>query len=148
MHLVWQDAYPPAICVRILDIRGSNNQFLDYCLLMCVPNNFNSFKSVWPPKILVYGIGISQILIWKKYAISQNWESIKNNSFWVIFIKKYVKIVQTVLKRALLNHRRQKVNRTDPSWNLKILGATVTKNFEILKIAGSRAEFLNFDFEI
>ncbi len=74
--------------------------------------------------------------------------SIKNNTFWVIFIKKYVKNEQTVLKRALLNHRRQKVNRTDPSWNLKILGATVTKNFEILKIAGSRAEFLDFDFEI
>ncbi len=46
------------------------------------------------------------------------------------------------------HHRRQKVNRTDPSWNLKILGATVTKNFKILKIAGSRAEFLDFDFEI
>ena len=30
----------------------------------------------------------------------------------------------------------------------KILGATVTKNFEILKIGGSRAEFLDFDFEI
>ena len=30
----------------------------------------------------------------------------------------------------------------------KILGATVTKFFEILKIAGSRAEFLDFDFEI
>ncbi len=43
---------------------------------------------------------------------------------------------------------RQKVNRTDLSWNLKILWATVTKNFEILKIAGSRAEFLDFDFEI
>ncbi len=42
----------------------------------------------------------------------------------------------------------KKVNRTDPSRNLKILGATVTKNFEILKIAGSRAEFLDFDFEI
>jgi hypothetical protein len=40
------------------------------------------------------------------------------------------------------------VNRTDPSCNLKKLGATVTKNFEILKIAGSRAEFLDFDFEI
>ncbi len=56
--------------------------------------------------------------------------------------------MQTVLKRAFLNHKRQKVNRTDPSWNLKILGATVTKKFEILKIAGSRAEFLDFDFEI
>jgi hypothetical protein len=31
---------------------------------------------------------------------------------------------------------------------LKKLGATVTKHFEILKIAGSRAEFLDFDFEI
>jgi hypothetical protein len=40
------------------------------------------------------------------------------------------------------------VNKTDPSSNLKILGATVTKNFEILKIAGPRAEFLDFDFEI
>jgi hypothetical protein len=35
-----------------------------------------------------------------------------------------------------------------PPWNLKIYGATVNKNFEILKIAGSRAEFLDFDFEI
>jgi hypothetical protein len=51
-------------------------------------------------------------------------------------------------KRPFLNHRRQKVNRTDPSWNLKILGATVTKHFEILKIAVSRAELLDFDFEI
>jgi hypothetical protein len=42
---------------------GSNNQFLDSCVLMCVPNNFNSFKSVWPKKILVYVLGISQILI-------------------------------------------------------------------------------------
>jgi hypothetical protein len=58
------------------------------------------------------------------------------------------KMCKKVLKRAFKNHRRQKVNRTDPSWNLKILGATVTKNFEILKIAGSRAEFLDFDFEI
>ena len=40
------------------------------------------------------------------------------------------------------------MNRTDPSWKLKILGATVTKNFEILKFAGSRVEFLDFDFEI
>ncbi len=40
------------------------------------------------------------------------------------------------------------MNRTDPSWKLKILGATVTKNFEILKIAGSRAELLDFDLEI
>jgi hypothetical protein len=30
---------------------------------MCVPNNFNSFKSVKPKKILVYVIGISQIQI-------------------------------------------------------------------------------------
>ena len=36
------------------------------------------------------------------------------------------------------------MNRTDPSWKLKILGATVTKNFEILKIAGSRAELTRF----
>ncbi len=43
---------------------------------------------------------------------------------------------------------RKKVNRTEPSWNLKILGTTVKKNFEILKIAGSRAEILDFDFEI
>ncbi len=56
--------------------------------------------------------------------------------------------MQTVLKRAFLNHRRQKVNTSDPSWNLKILGATVTKKLKILKIAGSRAEFLDFDFEI
>jgi hypothetical protein len=40
------------------------------------------------------------------------------------------------------------VNRTDPSWNLKSLGATVTKNFIILKIEGPKAEFLDFDFEI
>ena len=40
------------------------------------------------------------------------------------------------------------MNRTDPSWNLKILGATVTHDFEILKIAGSRVEFLDFDLEI
>ncbi len=40
------------------------------------------------------------------------------------------------------------MKRTDPSLNLKILGATVTKKFEILKVAGSRAEFLDFDFEI
>ncbi len=30
----------------------------------------------------------------------------------------------------------------------KYIVGTVTKNFEILKIAGSRAEFLDFDFEI
>ncbi len=35
-----------------------------------------------------------------------------------------------------------------PSWNFKILGATVRKKFEIYKIAGSRAKFLDFDFEI
>jgi hypothetical protein len=31
---------------------------------------------------------------------------------------------------------------------LKNIRATVTKKFEILKIAGSRAEFLDFDCEI
>jgi hypothetical protein len=51
-------------------------------------------------------------------------------------------------KRPFLSHGRRKENKTDPTWNLKMLGATVTKNFEILKIAGSRAEFLDFDFEI
>ncbi len=56
--------------------------------------------------------------------------------------------METVLERAFLHHRRQEVNRTDPPWNLKILGDTVTKHFEILKIAGSRAEFLDFDFEV
>ncbi len=30
----------------------------------------------------------------------------------------------------------------------KILGVAFTKIFEILKIAGSRGEFLDFDFEI
>ena len=70
----------------------------------------------------------------------------KNNTFWVIFIEKYVKNEQTLLKRALLNHRRQKVNRTDTSWNLKILEATVIKKLKILKIVSSRAEFLDFDF--
>ncbi len=51
-------------------------------------------------------------------------------------------------KRPFLSHGRRKKNKTDPTWNLKMLGATVTKKFEILKIAGSRAEFLDFDFEI
>jgi hypothetical protein len=51
-------------------------------------------------------------------------------------------------KRPFLSHGRRKENKTDPTWNLKMLGATVTKMFEILKIAGSRAEFLDFDFEI
>ena len=40
------------------------------------------------------------------------------------------------------------MNKTDPTWNLKILGVTITKNLKILKIAGFRAEFLDFDFEI
>jgi hypothetical protein len=31
---------------------------------------------------------------------------------------------------------------------LKILGVTFTKKLKILKIAGARAEFLDFDFEI
>ncbi len=56
--------------------------------------------------------------------------------------------MQTVIKKAFENHGRLKMNRTDPSWKLNILGATVTKNFEILKIAGSRAELLDFDLEI
>jgi hypothetical protein len=51
-------------------------------------------------------------------------------------------------KRPFLSHGRRKENKTVPTWNLKMLGAIVTKNFEILKIAGSRAEFLDFDFEI
>jgi hypothetical protein len=40
------------------------------------------------------------------------------------------------------------MNKTDPTWNSKILGVKFAKNFKILKIAGSRAEFLDFDFEI
>ena len=51
-------------------------------------------------------------------------------------------------KRPFLSHGRRKGNKTDPTWNLKILEDTVTQNFKILKIAGSRAEFLDFDFEI
>ncbi len=51
-------------------------------------------------------------------------------------------------KRPFLSHGRRKENKTDPTWNLEILGTTVTTNFEMLKIAGSRAEFLDFDFEI
>jgi hypothetical protein len=33
-------------------------------------------------------------------------------------------------------------------WNWKILEVTVTKKLEIFKIAGSRAELLDLDFEI
>ncbi len=62
---------------------------------MCVPNNFNSFKSVWPKKILVYVWYTSNTNLEKNMIFPG--ESIKNNSFWVIFIKKYVKNVQTVL---------------------------------------------------
>jgi hypothetical protein len=40
------------------------------------------------------------------------------------------------------------VNKTDPPWNLKILGVAFTKNFKILQIAGSSPEFLDFDFLI
>jgi hypothetical protein len=35
------------------------------------------------------------------------------------------------------------MNKTDPTWNSKILGVKFAKNFKILKIAGSRAEFLD-----
>jgi hypothetical protein len=40
------------------------------------------------------------------------------------------------------------MNKTDPTLNSKILRVKFTKNFKNLKIAGSRAEFLDFDFEI
>jgi hypothetical protein len=38
--------------------------------------------------------------------------------------------------------------KTDPSGNLKILGVAFTKKLKFLKIAGFRAESLDFDFEI
>jgi hypothetical protein len=40
------------------------------------------------------------------------------------------------------------MNKTDPPWNLKILGVPFTKNVKILQIAGSRAELLDFVFLI
>ncbi len=51
-------------------------------------------------------------------------------------------------KRPFLSHGRTKENKTDPTWNLKMLGVIFTKKLKILEIAGSRAEFLDFDFEI
>ncbi len=52
-------------------------------------------------------------------------------------------------KRPFLSHGRRKVNKTDPTWNLKMLGVIFTKKkLKILKIVGSRAEFLDFDFKI
>ncbi len=38
--------------------------------------------------------------------------------------------------------------RIKQTWNLKMLGIIFTKKLKILKIALSRAEFLDFDFEI
>jgi hypothetical protein len=43
---------------------------------------------------------------------------------------------------------RRKVKKTDPTWNLKMLGVIFTEKLKILKIAESSAEFLDFDFEI
>ncbi len=40
------------------------------------------------------------------------------------------------------------MDKTDPPGNLKILGVAVTKILKILKIVGSIAEFLDFDFGI
>ncbi len=38
--------------------------------------------------------------------------------------------------------------KTDPTWNSKILGVKFAKNFKILKIAGPRAEFLDFELKL
>jgi hypothetical protein len=36
VHLVWQDAYPPAICVRILEIRRVKQSVLGFlCTYVC-----------------------------------------------------------------------------------------------------------------
>ncbi len=51
-------------------------------------------------------------------------------------------------KKSILKPQETKSEQNRPLMKLKKLGATVTKHFEILKIAGSRAEFLDFDFEI
>jgi hypothetical protein len=51
-------------------------------------------------------------------------------------------------KKPFLSHGRKKVNKTDPTWNLKMLVVIFTNKLKIMKIAGSRAEFLDFDFQI
>jgi hypothetical protein len=64
-----------------------------------------------PKKLVV--IGISQILIYEKSDISQNSESIKNNSFRVIFSPKICKNCKKhCYKRSFKNHGKRKVNKT------------------------------------
>ncbi len=58
---------PPCdLCAYFRNLQGQTISSWDSCVLMCLPNNFNSFKIVWPKKILVNVIGTSQILIQKK----------------------------------------------------------------------------------
>ncbi len=57
-------------------------------------------------------------------------------------------LLQKTGKSPFNFHLRKKINKTDPPWNLKILGVAEAKKVEILKIEGSRAKFLFFGNKI
>ncbi len=44
MHLVWQDAYPPAICVRILEIRRVKQSVLGFLSTYVCAQQFQELK--------------------------------------------------------------------------------------------------------
>ena len=122
---------------------GSNNQFLDSCVLMYVPNNFHSFKNVWHKKILVYVIGISQILIQKKICHIPELRIYQKLFILSNFYQKICKKCANSTKKGILKPQETKKEQNRPLMKFKYIVGTVTKNFEILKIAGSRAEFLD-----
>ncbi len=94
---------PPCdLCAYFRNLQGQTISSWILVYLCVGPNNFSSFKSVWPKTMLVHVIAISLIPIWKKSAISQDWESLKNNSFRVFFFQKICKNCTNISKKALL----------------------------------------------
>ncbi len=72
MHLVWQDAYPPAIYVRILEMRRVKQSVPGFlCTYVCAQQFQQLLKCLAPKNISVcYWYNSNTNL--EKYAISQN----------------------------------------------------------------------------
>ncbi len=59
MHLVWQDAYPPVIYVRILETRGIKQSIHGFfCADVCGSTISVALKVFGPKKILAHIIGL------------------------------------------------------------------------------------------
>ncbi len=100
---MWQDVYPPAIYVRILEICAV--KWWDhglFCTNVCCPTILAALNLFGPKQHHCMSLQYLKYQSRKKSAISQNWKSLKNNSIRIIFSKKCVKIAQTLEYKAIL----------------------------------------------